>query len=457
MKIYVQILAAVFLAQAAGFAQPQPLTLNQAVQQAAEKYPAVRASVERVWVADAGVSLARTAYLPRADFLAQLNRATRNNEFGLVLPQSVIPSISGPVLGTNGLTNVWGSATGVLVSWEPFDFGLRRAKVEAAQSGARRAQADVDLTRLEVQTAAADAFLTLLAAEQNVSAARSGVERARAFEQAVGSLATSGLRPGADAARARAESALARTQLSQAQQAAEVARASLSQFLGVEPAQIDAQPGLLLAMPPETAPLAGSPAEHPLAREQQAAVEEVKASERVLASSYFPRFTLQGASYARGTGARTDGATGGAFSGVGPNIQNWALGMTVQFNVMELPSLRARREAELHRELSEAAQYNRVVQDLDGQLARASAQLEGARRVALNTPVELEAARAAHEQATARYKTGLGSVAEVADAQRLLIQAETDDALAKLGVWRGLLALAAARGDLQSFLQLAGR
>ena len=71
--------------------------------------------------------------------------------FGLVLPQSVIPSISGPVLGTNGLSNVWGSATGVLVSWEPFDFGLRRAHTEAAQSVTRRAQADVDLTRLEVQ------------------------------------------------------------------------------------------------------------------------------------------------------------------------------------------------------------------------------------------------------------------------------------------------------------------
>jgi len=273
----------------------------------------------------------------------------------------------------------------------------------------------------------------------------------------VASLASSGLRPGADAARARAETALAQTQLSQAQQAADVARASLSQFLGVEPAQITVQPGPMLAMPPETTPNTGAPANHPLAREQQAAVDEVKASEHVLARSYFPRFNLQGASYARGTGARTDGTTGGALSGVGPNIQNWALGMTVQFPIMELPSLRARREAELHRELAEAAQYNRVVQDLDGQLAKAQAQLEGARRVTLDTPLELESARAAHEQAAARYKTGLGSVVEVADAQRLLVRAESDDALAKLGVWRGLLAVAAANGDLGPFLQLAGK
>ena len=51
----------------------------------------------------AGIQLARTAYLPRVDALAQVNRATRNNVFGLLLPQGVIPAISGPVLGTKAL------------------------------------------------------------------------------------------------------------------------------------------------------------------------------------------------------------------------------------------------------------------------------------------------------------------------------------------------------------------
>ena len=41
--------------------------------------------------------------------------------------QTVIPNMSGPVLGTNDGRNVWGSAVGVLVSWEPFDFGRRHA------------------------------------------------------------------------------------------------------------------------------------------------------------------------------------------------------------------------------------------------------------------------------------------------------------------------------------------
>src|SRR6476646_8849516 len=87
---------------------PAQLTLEQAVSQATAKYPAVEVSLERVSAAAAGINLARTSYLPRADFLGQLNRATHNNVFGLLLPQSVIPSMSGPVLGTNSLSSVWG-------------------------------------------------------------------------------------------------------------------------------------------------------------------------------------------------------------------------------------------------------------------------------------------------------------------------------------------------------------
>ena len=48
------------------------------------------------------------------------------------------------------------------------------------------------------------------------------------------------------------------------------------------------------------------------------------------------------------------------------------------------------------------------------------------------------------------------SYLEVADAQRLLTQAEIDDALARLGVWRGLLGVAIAAGDIQPFVNEVG-
>ena len=161
------------------------LTLEQAVNQAMSQYPGVRASLEQVSAAAAGINLARTSYLPRADFVAQVNRATHNNVFGLLLPQSVISSISGPVLRTNSLDNVWGTAVGVLVSWEPFDFGLRRANVSAAQSSRDRASTGVAVSRLQAGVGAADAFLTIHAAQETVIAARAGVDRARTLAESV--------------------------------------------------------------------------------------------------------------------------------------------------------------------------------------------------------------------------------------------------------------------------------
>ena len=56
------------------------------------------------------------------------------------------------------------------------------------------------------------------------------------------------------------------------------------------------------------------------------------------------------------------------------------------------------------------------------------------------------------QQASARYQSGLGNIVDVADAERLLTQAEIDDALARLGVWRGLLGVAVAAGDVQPFI-----
>src|SRR5271157_3999828 len=139
---------------------PAQLTLPQAVENSLKNYPSIRVSQEQLNAAAAAIDLARTAYLPRIDALAQANRATRNNVFGLLLPQSVIPSMSGPVLGSNNLGTAWGSAIGVLVTWEPFDFGQRRASMAVAEAGRAESQAALKRTEFEIAVAAADACVT---------------------------------------------------------------------------------------------------------------------------------------------------------------------------------------------------------------------------------------------------------------------------------------------------------
>jgi outer membrane protein len=69
----------------------------------------------------------------------------------------------------------------------------------------------------------------------------------------------------------------------------------------------------------------------------------------------------------------------------------------------------------------------------------------------------LKSAHMAFDQAKARYQAGLTPIDDLAQAQRLLVQAEVDDSIARLTVWRALLQLDAARGDLQPFLQAVNK
>ncbi len=94
------------------------MRLNAAVDLALSNHPNLRAAEAQTAAAGARIDVARIAYKPRTDLIWQENRATRNNIFGLLLPQSLISSNSGPVLRTTNKTGTWEGATGALLSWE---------------------------------------------------------------------------------------------------------------------------------------------------------------------------------------------------------------------------------------------------------------------------------------------------------------------------------------------------
>jgi outer membrane protein len=440
-----------------GFSRQQSITIQQAVERAVSNYPAITVSQEQINAAAAGIQLARTAYLPRLDSLAQFNRATRNNVFGLLLPQSVLPSISGPVLGSNNAGSVWSSAVGGLVTWEPFDFGLRSAGVSAATAAKARAESALKRTQFEIAVATADAYLTLAAAQETVRAAQAAQDRSDVLVRTTQAQVEAQLRPGADTSRAQAELAATRTQLARAQQAVDTARAVLAQFVGLPPQQIVLTTARLLQLPPEQNVAQLNASANPVAAEQNAVVEQMRAELKVLDKSYVPRFHAQGSAFARGSGAELNGDRLGGFNGLAPTTQNYALGFSVTFPIFDRSAIRAKEDILTAKVRSETARYQQISTDLTAHWNAAAAALEGSRKVAANTPAQTAAAGAAAQQAEARYQAGLGTLVEVADSQRLVTQAAIDDALAHLGVWRGLLGVAAATGDIQPFLAEASR
>lgn len=431
---------------------PPAVTLDQAVRYAAEHYPSVRAALEQVNASAAGVRVARAAFLPRLDPLWQSNRGTTNNVFGQLLPQSVIPSISGPVLPVSG-GSVWGSAAGALFSWEAYDFGLRDAVVAGADATLAKARADEALTELQVQSAVGDAFLGLLAAERVVLAAQADVERRDVLLRSVRALVDNDLRPGADGSRAEAERAAALTRLFKARETDALARARLARLLGVADGTVSIAAGELLERTPTDDTGTAAPIDHPLARVSQAAIDEARAREVVLARTDRPRLFVQSSVFARGSGASPDGRLDGGFGGLGFDRANWSAGLTLVFpNVFDASSLQARKDVAAALVRVEAARHDESVLAIGSQRRAAAAMIDAARAISANTPVQLAAARAGEAQARARYEAGLATLLEAAEAQSLLVESDIQDQLARIDVWRARLTEAVAQGSLASFL-----
>lgn len=453
-------LGIVLLSQTTALAQnpvklpESPLTLDLAVDFALANYPAVRASMERALASKEGVSLSRTSYLPRTDVLWQSNRATRNNIFGLYLPQTVVPPISGPVLASTSDRGVWGSMAGVLLSWEPFDFGYRGANVDVAKAAQGRANAELSLTKLDVAGAVGDAFLRLAAAQQQVKAAEADVDRRQVLATSVHALVKEELRPGADASRADAELAAAKIQLIRAQQLERESEATFGELLGFAGTKVTINADSLLSTSPTPYASQATLTNHPAAQVANSNLFETKAKEKVLSKSYYPRFNLQGSFSGRGSGANPDGTFGTGTDGMDLMRHNWAVGLTATFSVLDFPSLHFKKQIEQSNERAQQAEYEKTVQTLTAQAERAKTAYDSAVLISENTPVELEAARLGETQATARYQAALAPIVEVAEAQRLLLQAEIDDNLARLTVWRAMLGEAVAQGDIQPFLEL---
>ena len=456
-QVFFLMLAAPVLASAQTALAPPPtvFTLDQAVQYAVDHYPTVRAALERINASTENVSVAQSTYLPRLDSLWQSNRGTVNNIFGQVFPQSVIPAMSGPVLPSASSGSVWGSAVGALFSWEPVDFGLRRATVASAEAAVARARAGEALTRLEVQAAVGSAFLTIVGAQRAVAALQADVDRRDLLSRATHTLVDNQLRPGAEASRSDAERAAAQTRLIQAQEAVTLAQISFARVLGVTsgPISIDATV-LLDRLPAPTASRTGT-VTHPLVQVQQAAIEVSKAQEQVLSRTDLPRVYLQSSVFARGSGANANGALDGSLAGLGLDRANWAAGVQVVVpNAFDFTSLRARKAAAAAATRAETAMFDEALLTVSSQQQTAAAMVLAARAIAANTPVQLAAAQQSESQARARYQAGLASIVEVADTQSLLAQAEVQDQVARIDVWRALLAQAVAQGTLTPFLSL---
>jgi outer membrane protein len=434
----------------------QLYSLSAAVNTSLSNFPTIRFAKARVLQTRAGITLARTAYLPTFDALFQELRSTNNVIAGAVFPQTldVIPMQTGQERKGSSFSSVFANNLGSNFSWELYDFGLRHANVSLAKTDFVSANAQVRLTDLDVSAAAAEAYLQTVAAKQTIRAQRATVKRMEAWALIVHTLVDKGLRPGVDAARADADLSFSRIALIEAERETELARVDLSESMGLAGNYIGIDDAPWIKRPAKmfVAPVIDLDT-HPYAILRTAEVKTSGAQVQVLNKAYYPHIYFHSAIWGRGSGNRGPTASPVA-DGVVPQVANWVAGFSVSFPAMDYFKIKAQKRMAVQNEQAQRANYDLAIQVLTQKDARAKILLDNARRIADETPVLIKAAKENEIKALERYRVGLSTIVEVAEAERILARADVEDSIAEVRVWRSILATSYAQGNLSPFMTL---
>jgi outer membrane protein TolC len=438
----------------------QAITLREAVNIAIRNYPSIAQRQYKLRAALANVTLAKTQYLPNLNWDVQESGVTGNRIASVVMNNvsgfDTVPVDSGPSVSSQSLKPIMNNLEGLNFNWLVVDGGLRHANDDFARADARAARADLKLTLLDVAFGAADAFLTAVAAKQLIRSAQAALDRMQAADLLSRTLVSKGLKPGADAAAWDFDVARAKIKVIKADKEIKLALVDLAEQMGIANTDVDVVCDPVVRSPIEVQPFGPFDlTSHPLALFKTAEVERWKQKVRVLDVAYRPHVWINSSLWGRGSGAQTSiNPVHSVAGGVLPQVFNYMIGASLSFPILEYFPLQAERKMALNNELAAKADFDLAMQILEKKDAKARILLAEARRVAEETPLLVQAAKVKEIKTLKRYRVGLANMVVVAEAERELADAEVEDALAQIEVWRSILALAYVQGELKPFLQL---
>jgi outer membrane protein len=441
----------------------KPFTLRGAVEYAQTYYPNVLKSQSQVRAAERNITLQKiNEYMPDSLFQYQEILASHNKLSQVFFGSPVFPAISGPATNTNTLRPLFFSSTGVSLDWAPLDFGLHKARIQLAKTLAEQSKTQFASTELDVGLTAANAFLDAVISVEQVKAAQQNVLSFEQFNQVVSAQVTASLKPGADESLSQAQLANSRNDLIRAELSRDLAFQNLANAIGLggKTIDIDATGISERAEPADVQKSAPVFEQVPILQAANAVLLSAVYQKRVLDKEYFPvfhlltGFNLRSSQLSPTAAGQTQSANA---SGVVPVIPNYQVAIIVNWNFLDIFRLHQEKKVQAERIYQQQQESELVMQNLRTQDAQSRSRVKAALSLAENMPIQVKAAVIATQQAEARYRTGLGSVAQVAQANETLAQSRVQEAIARVGVWRALLSVASVHGDIRPLLSESDR
>jgi outer membrane protein len=411
------------------------LTLERAVELARHYNPERRSVESESLAAGERVGEARSAFLPQVYGVGEYLRATDDGIGGTAyLPALGIERAPSTGHNQNVLSDTFDNYTaGLSVFQYLFDFGRARGALEERHADADAEQARLSLVDLDLVYRVSASYFSLVGAKEVVKVYEQAVTQRTERLKAVTAKAKAGLKPEIDIYTAQAELARAKLHLVDAHNAAATAKVALDNAMGLgDSAPQYTQPDTL-GPPAVTEPLESylhkavdqRPDLKMLEDEARAAGARIQEFQ----SDYLPTVGAAAGYNLRG---QDNVSASNFYAGV---VVSWPIfnGFLTQHQVAES---RLRQDAVRH-----------MIEDLRQrvvfQVQRSYLDLQASSDRIHEAEQTLEASRVELDLATRRYESGLGSILELADAQRrftedgaAFVTAKADSAIAKAALDR---------------------
>lgn len=427
----------------------QAQALKELLDQAKANYPLLKAKRFESAAMEDQVRYVRSTAIPSVDAGYQVNYATHNNITGMATAQHFVP-ISGPPSATNSSEAVLGSAGGLLMNWELFTFGQRKSKIGSAKTSLDYQKADEQNEIFQHQIRTANAYLDLLVTNELIKVYQRNLSRSEDNVRIVRSLSASGLRPGVDTALFQAELARAKVDLLNYERLRQAQALQLAELLGDDNVtrfpEDSSYFSKLPALPDSLVSVS-----HPLIDLSTRKLRISEYERTSLQRSLYPKLSLWGTAYGRGSGIRYDGDVNSE-DGLSFSRYNYGAGLVLSMPLLQFVRTQYQIRSQNAQVQADQERLNATTLQLKKQKQLARITLINSLKIANETPAFFGASHYAYKGLLSRYNSGLLNYTDLIQAQYALVQSEADLRKAYVEAWKALLYLSAVNGDLNLFI-----
>jgi outer membrane protein TolC len=266
-------------------------------------------------------------------------------------------------------------------------------------------------------------------------------------------LARQGLKPGIDSTQFQSLLAQARVGYLTAGKEYEAQLIELSRLTGLTaaPDAIILSDTIIATHNPVLPDTAKTNDNNPVLQYYQSRREVSKAALKEVQTGWRPHLDVWGSTYARGSGVLASGAIDKSY-GFNLSRTNYGLGFQLSFPVLRFAEVNLQKKQYQSLLKSDEAMLSQAALDLQKQWQTAVSGYRYNIRIAQQTQVQADAASFAYEGLLLSYRSGLTDYTRLAQGQYELLNAAAGKANAFVQVWKSLLDMAVAKGDLTMVL-----